>query len=321
MKTIFVKDLTLGQKFTSEFQVTSTDMRQGAKGPFLLFKVRDRTGEVSGSKWGAKTSDLASCAHGSIVSMTGTVKDYPEGSGSLTINITEVHPVLECDPEDFVPVSVKSHDDLCEDVKRLMDAIEDPWLNKLVRTILSSKDGYMWRVWPAAKSVHHAVKHGLMQHSVEVAQFAEGLCMIRDSHGYDEKINRSLVIAGALLHDIGKVYEYTETQNGAYDVGHGGLLGHIVLGIQVIVQYAKADETMKDCSHGMLTSLLHIVTGHHGIEEHGSPVRPMMPEAHIVHLADSISARLYIDWDARQKHTGAGLYAKHIDGRAYCPKG
>ncbi len=317
MKTLFIKDLTLGQKFTGEFQVTSVDMRQGAKGPFMLFKVRDRTGEISGNKWGAKAADLANCAHGSIVIMTGTVEDYPKGSGNLTINVTEVHAAADCDPADFIPVAVKSYDELVEDVKRLIECIEDPWLKQLVQTVLKGKDGQMFRTWPAAKSIHHAVKHGLMQHSVEVAQYAEGLCMIRDCHGYNDKINRSLVITVALLHDIGKIDEYSETQYGAFDVGEGGLHGHIMSGSWKIID---AVASIEGFSSHLLSQVLHCLAAHHGEEQYGSPVKPMTTEAIIVHLADLASARLYIDWDARTKHTGQGLYAKTIDGRAFCPK-
>lgn len=324
MKSLYVNQLVIGQKVVAEqFQVVAAEEKKTkANKPYLALKVRDKTGEVSGNKWGMQKGDMASCALGSIVYLTGKVEEYPAGCAQL--NIDSISAVLDCDPDDFIPVAAKSHNELCEDVKRLIEAIEDPWLKKLVQTVLGGKDGYMFRQWPAAKSVHHATKHGLLQHSVEVAQFADAIFLVRGEHGYPESINRSLVIAGALLHDIGKIDEYVETQNGAFDVGEGGLHGHIMSGSWEIIKAAQkcgseSADTTEDNAKS-LSLLLHIIASHHALLEHGSPVQPMIPEAIIVHIGDLTSAKLYTDWDARQKHTGTGLYAKHIDGRAFCPK-
>lgn len=318
MKQTYLNELAIGDQFCMLFQVISAEKRETKnKQAYLTVTLGDKTGQLSGNKWGAKTADFAACAQGSIVSASGSIEEYPKGSGSKQLNLTEIHSVTDFDASDFIPVAVRPYEDLIQDVRELVEQIDDPYLNKLVKTILSSKDGRDWRIWPAAKVVHHAVKHGLLQHSVEVAQYARDICLTRKKHNYDENISLSLVIAGALLHDIGKVYEYDETQNGAFDIGVGGLLGHIILGIQIIM---KAALEIGDGFNADYDQLLHIVAGHHQELAHGSPVTPMTPEALIVAKADQISSGLYGIWDARNKHTGNSVYAKTMHGYVYCPK-
>jgi len=326
MKNTHIEDLTIGQTFCDQFQVVSTEERKTVTGqPFMLITLRDRTGELKGNKWKATASDFTTCAQGCIIVAEGVVEEYPKdkanpGKGPRQLNISRVSvaSAADTDASDFIPVAAKSYDELMQDMRNLVDLITDPWLNALVKTVLRSKDGQDWMRWPAAKSVHHAVKHGLLQHSVEVAEYADAICCVRGNHSYPEEINRSLVIAGALLHDIGKVKEYVETQNAAFDIGVGGLHGHIVIGVQMITK-AVFDSGIGFCE--LYDELIHILCSHHQELEHGSPVKPMTPEALIVAKADQLSSDLYSIWDARHKYTGQGVYAKTMHGYVYCPKG
>lgn len=314
MKGIFVKDFVIGQKFTETFQVVSSEVKSSARGDYLRLTLRDRTGEITGNRWGVPKREIPIASAGAIVIITGTVQEYPVGSGvrSLTIDSSIERTIHAPDLADFEPCAVIPFEMLDARLARLIDLISDRNLKDLVLGILCENDAF--DTYPAAKSIHHAVKHGLLQHTVEVAEYAEAIRETRLGHGYGEAIDRSLLIAGALLHDIAKIKEFRPVGNGAFDYGRESMIGHIAQGVGIIM---AAITKIENFDGDTATRLLHIIVSHHGKQEFGSPVEPQTPEAVIVNLADLASAKLYIMWDAKEKHQGASLFARTVDGYAY----
>ncbi len=175
-----------------------------------------------------------------------------------------------------------------EDVKVVRNAIENlihtyvenKSYKKLLHALLSDN----FYTWPAAKSIHHDFPSGLAVHSYQVAVNALNMY---DSYSDNMELNRELIVVGALLHDIGKIEQYTI--KGEFTT-NGNLLGHIGLGINAIVkacQENKIDIHSKD-----IIKLLHIIESHHGELEYGSPVKPITPEAYIVSFADQVDSKL-----------------------------
>ncbi|MDQ6661749.1 MAG: HD domain-containing protein, partial [Chloroflexota bacterium] len=166
------------------------------------------------------------------------------------------------------------------DFQNLIDKIDHPGLTELLRRCFTSEVMERFRRWPAAVRHHGAVVGGLLEHTVHVTMIAE-----LTAHLYP--CNHDLILAGALLHDIGKLEELEE-KIGVGCTPPGRMVGHIVLGMQFVNEQAQQipqldDETRED--------ILHIILSHH-TKEFGSPINPATIEAQIVHLADATEARL-----------------------------
>ena len=141
---------------------------------------------------------------------------------------------------------------------------------------------------PAARAYHHALVGGLLEHTYNVTRLALAAAQLYNE-SYSPKVSIPLVVVGAALHDVGKVKEYRVSRRDIRKTPEGELLGHIVLGLQMVQERAKALGLDQD-PH--LPALLHVIASHHGSEELGSPVSPRFPEAFIVHFADDLDAKL-----------------------------
>jgi 3'-5' exoribonuclease len=314
MTRLFVKDLKIGQAVDEIFFVNDAEWSE-KNGGSIFFRLGDRTGTVN-AKWWDKPHEPEGLSEWGFVRAKGEIIEYPRGSG---------RPQLRCDwairvetPEDmsdFEAVAVIPIGELNRRYAALIAKISVgpvPALAKLVIACI----GPDFMQFPAAIKIHHATRHGLLQHTVEVAEMAMMIATQRNRHGY-EQVNVPVLIAGALLHDFAKTLEYRSTVNGVYECGPYARLGHIALAIWHITSRAVIVE---DLAEEDLLDVLHIVASHHGTNEHGSPVEPQTPEAVIVSHADALSTDLYIHWDAREKHTGNDCYARSIRGFVYCPQ-
>ena len=170
--------------------------------------------------------------------------------------------------------------------------ISDTTLFALVKRIYSdivSKPSIL--AAPAAKGMHHTYPGGLLEHTLSVAN----LCVAYADQYAD--LDRQVLIAGALLHDIGKVYEYKIQDNGPgltiWRTDDGVMLGHIVMGLQVLQEgYGHLDIQGFDIDDGVRQHLMHLIASHHGKLEFGSPVEPKTKEAWALHFADHMDATM-----------------------------
>lgn len=168
------------------------------------------------------------------------------------------------------------------DLQRRLEAVRDPWIRPLLRAIVDARADRL-RVWPAAVVVHHAYPGGLLEHILKVAEVGDAVAR---AYGVDP----DLLLAGAVLHDIGKLEELQCGEGGVTYSREGNLLGHIVLGVRLLHEAAGGIEGFPSA---LLARLEHLVVSHHGQRELGSPVKPMTEEAFILSAVDDLDARLF----------------------------
>lgn len=149
---------------------------------------------------------------------------------------------------------------------------------------MDNKDKLVY--YPAAKKVHHAIRGGLLYHTYRMFKNAQSIASV-----YHTYINRELLISGVILHDIGKVRELDSNKLGVVDdySKEGKLLGHIVEGVIMVHDAAKELQTPEEIE----LLLKHMIVSHHGLEENGSPKKPMTLEAEILHYLDEMDASVY----------------------------
>jgi 3'-5' exoribonuclease len=255
--------------------------------PFLRLKLGDRTGTVEAVVWEDAERLDPLCPPEAAVGVrarVGAYRDRPQ------LTITRMEPV-RLDPADmelFLPASPRDRRTMERELDLLVSTVEDRPLRALLRRCVGARTalGQSFRAHPAAMRKHHAYVGGLLEHSLSLAQACDSLAAHYRGQGY--AVDRDLLVAGALLHDIGKVREIRAAPGFQYTTP-GNLLGHIVLGIHTVAREAEAVEGLGPDRLGLL---LHLVASHQGKPEWGSPARPQTLEAIILHQADHMDALL-----------------------------
>ncbi|NPV72454.1 MAG: HD domain-containing protein [Pelotomaculum sp.] len=250
-----------------------------APGHFLAVTLADRTGSVEGRLWeGAEEADSRLKA-GDIVTVEALAVAY---NGSVQLRIDSI--VKEngrIDPAKFIPSAGRLEEAEMK-LMQLIDSLTQPYLKALLTYIFSKQDFYeAFSRAPAAAQYHHALLGGLLVHSVTVASAADGV--VKDYPGAD----RDLLVAGAILHDIGKVQEY-RCRGTVEQTDEGRLLGHIVSGVLFL---DRAIAGVPGFPADLRLKLLHMIASHHGRYEWQSPKRPKFLEAALLHQLDLLDAQ------------------------------
>lgn len=192
------------------------------------------------------------------------------------------------------------------DLRELVATVQNPNLRTLLEGLFAPHSD-TWRAYrdaPSAKHYHHAYGHGLLEHSLGVAQAVSAISNVFPG------INRDLAVTGALVHDIGKLEAYTTTVDGQIELTDlGRLHGEIALGY---FRIRSAIEAQPGFPEKLAEGLLHIILSHHGCLEHGSPVVPAMREATLVHAADNLGSKLG-SYDRVQADLDAGEFWARFD--------
>jgi 3'-5' exoribonuclease len=255
--------------------------------PYLKLLLGDRTGTIDGFVWEEVDRWEPACCPDEVVGVRGRVASYQD---RLQLRIVSVEP-LSAGPDDLellLPASRRPRDAMETELDRLIASVEDPALRRLLRRCIGrgSEIGAAYRVHPAAKRNHHAYLCGLMEHSVSVAALCDRMAEHYAAQGV--RLDRDLLVTGALLHDVGKVHELKGLPASGYTT-EGQLLGHIVLGIQLVAEQARA---VGDLDPERLLLLQHLIASHQGRPEWDSPRVPQMREALVLHYADDLDAKL-----------------------------
>lgn len=254
--------------------------RKEGDGAFHIFRVTNASGQLGAVIW-RETVDFQ---NGDYLRIWGEIKSYRDGL-QVVVGRWEVVPREGVNGQDLLPRCPRPVDGMVAELEAVVAAVEDPWIRRLLEGMLL-EDPYLSRLFrlaPAAKTHHQPYLHGLLEHKLLVVQRALGLAG-------DLPVDRSLVVAGALLHDVGKVEEYAFEGDAIEFSEVGNLIGHIALGYYMV---RKAIERIEGFPSDLATALLHIVLSHQGRLEWGSPVEPKTAEAFIVHHADSVDAHIY----------------------------
>jgi 3'-5' exoribonuclease len=221
--------------------------------------------------------------NGQIVEVIGALQQYA-GQEQLKINSMKIVP--DADPADFLPKKPGLDPDVMfnEFSGLLIDNISDEYLLKLVEAFLADETSVeLFKKMPAAKTVHHAYLYGLLEHTLSIAKMA---VMIADHYG--NEVNKEHLLIGVLFHDIGKTREM-QAGAGLEYTDSGKLLGHLILGVEIMNTYIA---NIEGFPQNIKTLLNHLVLSHHGLLEFGSPKKPKTPEAFILHHLDDLDAKL-----------------------------
>jgi len=283
-KSIFVDRLKQGERIDELFLVKSARLSETKAGkPYLILIVMDRSGEVSGPVWDNALEVQKLCNPGEIVRVTGMVQSYRDNLQLKVDSILSV-PKSMVELGDYFPVSPKNRQKMVDELQVLFRTIENPYLKKLLNYFFNKSNWWLkFQEAPAAKGIHHAYIGGLLEHSLSVAQ----LCHFMAEHY--EGVDHSLLLAGALLHDIGKLEEL-RTKNGVVEYTVAGRLkGHLVIGSEMVNEVAGQ---IKDFPKELLEQLQHLILSHHGRQEFGSPTVPMTVEAFVLSFVDDLDAKM-----------------------------
>lgn len=274
---VLVSNLEPGMEIDGYFLVRQITPGAGS-GPKLRGRVWDRSGEASLISW---TWDRDAFLPDGAYRIVGTVNTY---AGSLQICADHIEPCpTDVDIHDLLPAAPRPADEMWADLERLCCSMTRPELGALLRLCLEDGDlCERWRRAPAAARHHHAYAGGLLEHTLGVARLALVLAEQFPS------VDRDLLLAGALLHDIGKTEAYHAT--GLPDMtDRGRLLGHVYPGVRLVENLV---ERLPGFCPELRDRLLHLVGSHHGDRQFGVLEVPRTPEAILLHYADNLDAKM-----------------------------
>lgn len=307
-------DYNDGEEMDLVVMIKNSQLRHTKKDKlYLALSLGDESGEIRANYWDASQRDSDIFSTGTIVEVNGKREEY---QGRPQIKIYSLRTVSEqegYDLEAFIKSAPEKASDMQEEIGKYVFEIMNPTWNRIVRYLLK-KWGDRFYEYPAGKSNHHAVRAGLAYHTVSMLRDAKALA---DNYS---QVNRSLLYAGCILHDMGKVLELTGPVATQYTT-EGNLVGHLVLIDEQIMMAAK--DLKLDLESEDLLLLRHMVLSHHGKFEYGSPKLPALLEAELLHRIDDLDASIYAITNALQ-HTKPGQFTENImsqDGRRfYRPK-
>ncbi len=284
----WIKDLKAGTEIEENYAVRASDVRQGrGGGSYLAATIGDRSGEVTALVWQNVDRLREVFEPGNVVAVVGQVQRYNQ---QLQVVVRKAERVADeqVDHEDFVRSSTVDPELLWKQLNTFIEDVADENLRQLLFRIFSDPEvERLFKVAPAARSMHHAFRSGLLEHTVSVATAAK---MLAPHYGADQ----DLVVAGALLHDLGKVWELELGPSIEY-TDDGRLLGHLPM--EVLFVERKIGE-LEHFPAETRRLLLHILLAHHGEFEYGSPRRPKTPEALLVHMVDNLDSKMAGMWEA-----------------------
>lgn len=248
--------------------------------PFMSLILQDRSGDIEAKLWDTNEEHENLYRAQVIVKVGGEIHDY---RGKNQLRVKQIRPAREEEGvqiSDLLPTSAVPKEELFEQLTQYFFQIQNPNISRITRN-LTKKYQNQILIYPAATKNHHDYASGLLDHVVSMLKLSEAICDLYPT------LNRDLLYAGVILHDIGKVIELSGPVGTMYTV-EGNLLGHISIMVNEIGQ--AANELKIEGEEVML--LKHLVLSHHGKEEWGSPKKPMIQEAEILHYIDNIDAKM-----------------------------
>ena len=278
----FINDENVNKEATVRGLIKRCDISIASNNQkYLTITLTDKTGKLDCRKWQATQEDIDNVLAGKMVDLTGTLIKY-KNSYQFKVTSYNFLNLNEIQIDDYIDSSRTSLSHMESELKTLIEKIHNKKIKELVETlIIKHKDKYF--TYPAAMSVHHSYKGGLLCHSISVCKLS---LLMASNYDY-LPINKDYLIAGSLLHDIGKTIELSGYEATQYTI-QGNLLGHISLGFNIVM-----DEGRKlNLSEEQLSVLGHIILSHHGKLEYGSPVLCSTIESIIVHYSDEIDSKM-----------------------------
>ena len=307
-----IKDLKVKEVVTLTVMVKSVNVgRTTAQKPYLKFEFVDQTGSVFANKWSVKPEELETFEAGQVVTVKGLVQLY---NAQKQINIESVTIVEgEVDYSQYVESSRFEQDMLKSLIMSFIEEMHPGYYQEVLQYFLTKYEDAFY-IHPAASRMHHAFMSGLAQHVYEMLKMGSAYCDLYPT------VNRDLLYAGIILHDMGKLFEmsYENCIKTEYTL-EGLMIGHINMMVSMI------DEASKELGYSgeEVLFLKHLIISHHGKLEWGSPKEPMIIEAELLHYLDVVSAKMTAI-EGALKHCETGQMSDRIpmldNRRFYCHK-
>lgn len=310
-----INEFNVNDRVDGYFLIKSAECRTSTNNKqYLDFDLGDKTGEINAKYWNINSGDEKKYIPNTLVKVRGLVTSW---QSNIQFKIEKIRIINDNDKieiEDFVPSAPYKTEDMFNDVIKYTDKIENENIKSIVEYIVDENKTKLMH-YPAAKKNHHALRGGLLYHTTTMLKSAEKLSEVYTF------LNTDLLFAGVILHDMAKIEEMLSSEYGIvseYTV-EGQLLGHIIQGIKNIEVVASGLGVDKE-----ITMLLqHMILSHHYEAEYGSPKKPMIPEAQVLHYLDTLDASMY-DMRKALSETNGGEFSDSIYSldrrRIYKPK-
>jgi 3'-5' exoribonuclease len=283
MKSPYIGELQPNQMVTAVFLVQSKDVRQKKTGePYLSLVLGDRSGDIDAKMWDNVAEVLDTFDRDDFVRVKGLMQIY-QNRPQFTIHKVVRVEESEVDFADYFPCSQRSPEEMFAELRAIIAGLRDAHLRALLDAFMDDpRIALPYRTAPAAKTVHHAFLGGLIEHVLSLCALAK----ITAAHYRD--IDLDLLLAGVILHDIGKIHELTYERSFGYS-NDGQLLGHIVIGLRMLDEKLAQVPGFPERTR---TLLAHMIVSHHGELEFGSPRAPLFPEALLLHHLDNMDSKM-----------------------------
>lgn len=280
----YIKDLTEGARVSDIYLIKSRTSAVTKTGKdYWNVVLQDKTGAVDAKVWDLGSAGIEEFEAKEYVDIVGTVTVF---NGALQVKIERARVAREgeYEPADYLPVSKYNIDEMMAELVAMIEKTENPYLKQLLRSFFVEDEEFIgkFRFSSAAKSVHHSFVGGLLEHTLSVAKNCEYFA------AHYEMLNRDLLVAAAICHDIGKVREFVPYPENDYS-DEGNLLGHIVIGAEMVGERIAA---IPGFPANLANELRHCILAHHGELEFGSPKKPALIEAVALSFADNIDAKM-----------------------------
>lgn len=311
MKDLFAENIKKGDSISGVLfivnQIKEKKTRDGKA--YIDVTFFDKTGELAGKIWNDKISQCDTVADNTAVSVSGKIQEY---GGKLQVIVDTLKKVDTYDTSDFVATSRYDNEEQYIKLKKIIKKIENRHIKDLLELMLIKdkecvqlfKKGY------AAEFAHHNYEGGLIEHVLEILDFIDPLVK------HYPEIDKDLLTAGVIFHDIGKIYEL-EAGLGVKRTRSGYLLGHIAQGTILVDSFIKQ---LPEFPEELRDKILHMILSHHGRLEYGSPVKPMFLEAIILHYLDNLSSKMNIMHGILKKNDSTDMvtdFNRLLDTRLY----
>lgn len=285
MSKPYISELAMGQNVDMLIMVKRKQLIKipNSSSSYLAIVCLDRSGEIEGRLWEKAQEMSGIVQERDILAIKGVVTEY---KGKPMIKLEELAKVEDslCDLADFLPSTPKNRREMFEEMISVMSSIKNPFLRKLLQEFVGDP------IWlkdftsaPADRRVHQPYIGGLLEHTLNVIN----ICLkFTDMYNF---LDYDLLLTGAILHDVGKIYEFDYRRTIDYSTA-GRLLGHLVLGAQVVEERIKR---IPEFPQELRIALLHLVVSHHGEDEGRSLQRPKFLEAVLLHYADKLDSEMF----------------------------
>ena len=270
------------QVITSFFLVQSKEVRSTREGkPYLALRLADRTGTIEARLWDG-LEELEAFERDDVVKVEAAVESY-RGNTQLKIRRVRRAQADEYELADYLPETEKDVEALYAELVETARGLGNPHLRGLLLAVLEDPElAPRLKQAPGAKTLHHAYRGGLVEHVVSLCR----LCKLA-AQNYPE-VDLDLLLTGAILHDLGKVYELSYERSLDYTTV-GNLVGHITIGLEVV---GRKMDALEGFPSELRVLVQHLMLSHHGKLEFGSPVTPRFAEALLLHYLDDIDSKM-----------------------------